>query len=737
MRGLPRLLSRALLVGRRPQTRGRIESRGLDREVEVTRDAWGIPHIRARCQRDLFFAQGFVHAQDRLWQMETMRRLTSGRLSEVAGTATLLLDWHCRMLGMPDMKRRAFDALRDEERHLFDAYAAGVNACIERMGKQLPLELASLGVSLEPWSTADCISSLPYLSWVLMFAPYAEKLLALARGGSLTFAEWNDMFPSHPGAELPPDDWFDRAKGMRFGAIHPGAFAFHAGLVGERAPAQLGRVLLSLAVSGGASNNWVVARGADGLPLLANDPHLGVSLPATWYFCHLEVHGEVNAAGASLAGTPGLVIGRTEHAAWGLTNFMLDAVDILTYRVNPRDPLRYQAAGRELKMREVPLTFGLPKGKKVTVPLHLTEAGPVITLLEEGMDAAAVLKWYGTLPDEALTDRSFTGTFAFMRSRTVSELLDAARHWQYSAQNFVAADDAGHIGWHVTGAAPIRRGYTGRLPADASAGADWIGFHPYESLPRLDDPPEGWIATANYRPEIAGAWPTLSHVWFAPWRVQSISAALRRMGRPGLEDFQKLQMDVHSPQADLLVPKIAALGARSAAAREAVDILRAWDREVRADSAGAAVFEVVLTELTRGLLGHALGDDMALFFNARCYGPENEILDRPGSPLWQAVPAQVVDQALSKAMAFCASRMGPDRRRWSWGRLHRYVFHHPGARTRVLKWLLNPAPSTAHGDANTINVVTPAHAPGVVNVVVTNPMGGGSATLTNGYTYTP
>jgi penicillin amidase len=706
MEALRRLLSRALLVGRGPATRGRILVPGLAADAEILRDRWGIPHIRAASAADLFFAQGFVHAQDRLWQMHIMRRLTSGRLSEFAGSSTLLFDLHCRMLGLPEMKRRAFEALDDDERALLCSYTAGVNACVAGM-KKLPVELTALSPP-EPWTPLDCLSTLPYLSWILMFSQFAEKLLAVSRADSLDRALWNEIFPSHPGAILPDDDWFDRVRGMRFGPLHPGALGFHSGLSGDRSTSALTRILLSLSPGPGGSNNWAVARSEDGLPLLANDPHLGASLPAVWYFCHLEVPGDINAAGASLAGAPGLVIGRNEHAAWAVTNVMLDAADILTFRVDPADPLRYFIGNRELRMREVPQTVGLPRGASVTIPLYLTDAGPVVTRLEPGVTGAAVLKWYGTLGDAELVDRSFPASLDMLKASSAASLLDLARGWQYTAQNFVAADDAGHIGWHATGAAPIRRGYSGRLPGDGSAGADWAGFHPYESLPHSMDPGSGWIATANHRPDAPGS-PVLSHVWFGPWRVRRIGQLLAAIDRPRPRDFQRMQMDVHSLQADLLVPKIAALPLASPPAREAVAILSAWDREARSDSAGAAIFEVFLTELTRALLSGPLGDDLDLYLNARTYGPENEIFDRPASPLWPAAPARVVEEALVRTMAFCQQRMGRTRRRWSWGRLHTYAFRHPGAsRNRTLSWLLNPAPRSAGGDADTINASAPS-----------------------------
>jgi penicillin amidase len=686
-----------------PRTHGRIVGLPLEDDVEIARDQWGIPHITARSMHDLLLAQGYVHAQDRLWQMETLRRLTLGRLSEIAGERAVPLDWFSRMIGLPEMKRRAAAGLSDEERGHCQAYADGVNACVRGMGRRLPLEFASLKLSPDPWSAEDCTSVLPYLAFTQMFWPYAEKLLAVARAGRVTEEEWNDMFPSSPGAQLPHDDWFDRAPGLKFGAILPGALAFHGGLTGKHADPALLRSLLGAAQAASGSNNWAVAEGEDGKPILANDPHLGLSVPAIWYFCHLHIRGAMNVAGTTIAGTPGIVIGRTGRAAWAVTNVMMDAADVLTFRVDPEDPLRYFTPEGARRMRQEDVVIRLSHGRSVTLPLYRTEKGPVVTSLVRGVNAAAVMRWYGTIPDGAPEDRSLRGVFAFMKAASATDVLEAAGNLKYVSMNFVAADLDGHIAWHASGAAPLRRGYSGRLPGDASAGADWDGFLPFEAMPSMRDPARGYIVTANYRPESYDG-PALSHIWCAPYRCNRINDALRHMRRPGVEEFRRLQMDVHSGQADRILPALERLPLSDPGAREAVLMLAGWDREVRAESAAAAVFEVFLTQLIRCLLSDTMGDDLDLYFNALSYAVENEILEKPRSPFWNDDMIGTVTRALVNTMAFCASEMGPDRRRWSWGRLHYYSFRHPGASGRLKRWLLNPPRVPAHGDCSTINV---------------------------------
>ena len=711
LKGIARVASKLLLPRAASPSSGRRTGLPLDGSAQIIRDRWGIPHITASSIHDLLFAQGWVHAQDRLWQMETLRRLSQGRVSEVAGPSTLGLDWLCRMSGMPAMRQRVVDGISAKEREWCQAYADGVNACAAAMGRRLPLEMRRLRLVPAPWTVEDCTSALPYIAFTQTFGPWACKLLAVAQAGKLGEQEWNDILPVHPGARYPHEPWFDRAPGLKLGALHPGVFAMHAGAPGglrragaRSAGAPSAPEAAAPSPAGSGSNNWAVAAAADGLPMLANDPHMGVSLPATWYFCHLRIPGVLNAAGTTLAGTPGIVLGRTERAAWCVTNFQLDAIDILTCRVDPQDPRRYFTPDGERRMREETLTFGLPGGRVATEKLYVTEHGPVITALDRGVTAAAVMKWHGTIAAEALQDRSLRAVFQFMTAGSAREVLQACRCWKYVSMNFLAGDVDGHIGWQVSGAAPARRGFSGRLPGDASAGEGWDGFLPDGALPGVMDPPAGILATANYRPGNLAEGPALSHSWCAPYRQERILSRLGAVRRPTLEDFRLLQMDVHCGQADRILPRLAGLAFDDPRAVEAARLLAAWDRDVRADSAAAAVFEVFLGELVRVLLGPRLGSDLWQYFNAMFYGLENEILERPASPLWSGDVRGALQKALAQAMTACEVRMGSARRRWSWGRLHRLAFHHRGASGRLGAWLLDPAAFPANGDCNTVNV---------------------------------
>lgn len=693
-----------------PKTSGAVSGLPVLAPVEVARDSQGIPHITASSEHDLYVAQGYVHAQDRMWQMESLRRFTEGRLAEIAGGKAIALDFFCRAAGLPELKKRAWAGTGPRERQWLQAYADGVNAYLRERGKDLPLEFISMGFVPEPWQPIDCLGLLPYMAWALAFPGYAEELFALSRGGSLGEREWNDMFPIAPGVVPAPEGYFGTTSRLKLGEINPAAYVMHLAMPDQLSGEALVKSLLAVHAPGGASNNWAVARGAGGAPLLANDPHLGVSLPPVWYFCHLAVPGKLNVAGTSLAGCPGVVIGRNENVSWGMTNTMTDVVDFLVFEVDPADPERYRVDGEWLRMQKKNLVIGLPKGGSVTLPLYNTVQGPVLTAVRPGVQAVAALKWYGTLPEGQLGDRTAEGLFAFMRAGSVREILEAGSLWGCAGQNLVAADTRGNIGWHVYGAVPVRAGWSGRLPADGSAGADWKGFLPYDELPHSVNPAEGWMATANNPPQ---GWkkPPLTHTWAPIYRHQRISSLVSLMKEPTVDQFRALQADVHSLQADRLLPKVLALPRQSRDAEEAARMLEAWDHEVTAASAGAALYEVFLDELVAALLIDELGQELTLYLNAKAYGIEDEILDRPDSPLWddrttpeRETPARIVEKSLARAFEACRTRMGRNTARWSWGRLHGYIFRHPGATNALFASLLNRGPYRAPGDDNTVNV---------------------------------
>ncbi|MDH7498836.1 MAG: penicillin acylase family protein [candidate division NC10 bacterium] len=680
-----------------PQQAGEIQRVPLHGPVEVIRDPSGIPHIYAQDEHDLMVAQGFVHAQDRLWQMEVTRRLAQGRLSEIAGEETLMVDYFVRLLGLPELRSRAAQALSSEDLDRMQAYLAGINAYLELQGEDLPLEFRSLGLKPEPWTLEDLFSSLALTAWFLQ-TNYKQELLTIKAASKMERQGWEDLFPSHPGALLPSEEYFDSIRHLKIGPLHPSALVFHWNLPASPSPA--------------ASNNWVVARSEDGKPLLANDPHLAVTVPGIWYFCHLYAPG-FHVAGASMAGTPGIVIGHNDFIAWGLTNLMTDCADLFVLQVDPDHPTRYRVADRTLKMEREEVLFRLPKGRSKKMTIFRTIYGPVITRIQKGAEAAVALKWYGTLARGDLEDHSVRAFLSLARARSVEEALEAGKGIAFGGQNLLAADREGHIGWHATGAVPVRRGYSGRLPAEGSSGImDWTGFLSYSDLPARLDPPEGWIATANQRVVSDQDAQPISFAWTSPYRHQRITQLLQDLATPSSEDFRRIQMDVHSLQAERILSPILSFSFQDEKAKAAVEILRGWDRKVKSESPGAALYEVFVTQWVKTLLEDELGEDLPLYFNlTEFYSIQDVLLDRPGSPLWDRIdtpekegPREILEISLARAMEWLEKKLGPNVKKWTWGRLHMVYFQHPGGKGGLSACLLNRGPFPAPGDCQTVNV---------------------------------
>lgn len=690
-----------------PRHEGTIGNLPLEKPAEVLRDKWGIPYIYAESVHDLFAAQGFVHAQDRLWQMETLRRLTSGRLSELSGEATVELDFFARMVGFPEIKKRALTALTTEERGLIEAYTAGVNACIEHMADTPPFEYRMIKHVPEPWRLEDTFSFLALTMWTEQ-TNFREELLALRASGKVDLDIWNQLLPPYPEEAYPEEDFFARSQGGISAPLHPAAVALFSGL--------------TIRGEGEGSNNWVYAQGPGGKPIIANDPHMVLSVPSIWYFCRLEYPGK-QAAGASWAGMPGVVVGHNGSIAWGVTTAMVDYADIYTFEVDPKNPTRYRNGDRMVQMEEQTLSIGLPKGNSKEMKLYRTVHGPVITNCTAGSEYAAALKWHGTMDPSALelTDaRGFLGAFT---CGSVDEFFSLVENIKGLSLNLVVGDTDGNIGWHVTGSPPKRKGYSGRLPADGSSGtAGWHGYVPYGELPHRKNPPEGWIATANHR-TTGGEFPhPISYSWLSAYRYNRIARRLAKLTDVGIDDCAALQMDVHSLQADTVVPAVTSYRFNDRRAEEAAEYLRGWDREVRADSPGAAVYEVFVIELIHLLVEPFLGEDIPFYFNAFLsrYTVEDIILGKPDSLLWQkgaenlglrrgsGVEA-VLEAALVRTIRFLEREMGKNRGGWSWGRIHTCEFLHPGSRgtgfmMKTASKLLNRGPFPAPGDNATVNL---------------------------------
>ncbi|WP_368744859.1 penicillin acylase family protein [Desertibaculum subflavum] len=684
-----------------PRTSGTATVAGLGGKVEILRDRHGIPHIEAATQDDAYFALGFLHAQDRLWQMETQRRIAAGRLAEIFGSRAVEIDRVMRTLGLRRHAEAAVAHLSSEGRASLEAYAAGVNAFLGGATRLLPLEFLALGVTPEPWTPADSIGWLKIMAWDLGGSFRAELLrMALAKQG-LSNRQIGEFLPPYPGdapVALPDLAALYRDVGVdavRLAAAMPGAPA-----------------------TGIGSNNWVVAgaRSATGRPLLANDPHLGLSAPAVFYLAHWRTP-EGNAIGATLPGVPVMVLGRTDHAAWGFTNTGPDVQDLYIERLDT-DPRRYltPAGPMPFETREEVIRVRGEADLRITV--RRTRHGPVISDTMDRLaplidkDHVIALAWTALADD----DRTIEAGLRAVRARHWTAFVDAFADYVAPQQNIVYADVEGNIGFLAPGRVPIRRpenDIRGLAPSPGwDARYDWQGFIPYGDLPRSLNPPGGSIVTANnkivsdrYRYHITADWQP-------PYRARRIESLIAGRDAHSIDSFKAIQADVTSLAVRDLLPFLLTSPTVSARTAAALELVRQWDGRMEAGRPEPLIVTAWLRQLSRLIFADELGAVFREAWRLRIEFLGNVLGDVNGQSRWcddittpiRETCQQLLGQSLEEALEDLVQRYGSDARRWRWGEAHAAVSpHRPFSGLFLLGDLFDIVVPTP-GDGFTVNV---------------------------------
>jgi len=680
-----------------PERRGRIDGLPLQNDVTVTTDKWGITRIKAESDTDLYMAQGYVHASERLWQMESIRRFASGRLSEVTGEKFLELDHFARLARFPEVCRRAVEGLSGETEARIESYLKGVNGFIESHKNILPLEFRSIGLVPEPWTISDVTANLVINSWYLQ-TNYLEEILAIRTRNKLSREQWDALFPgmgAFDGSPLPEDTYFEEIRGLNIGRFIPAAYSFYK----------------EFQIISGASNNWVTSGGPGGKPLLANDPHLGIQVPQVWFACGLECPG-IEILGVGMPGFPGIIIGRTATAAWGFTNVMSDIVDLFVLKINPETKTCI-VDGKEKPLIPREETYILPDGRKEVRIIYDSPHGPLLTEITPDTDAAAALKWYGTLDENVLRDRTGEGILAFPDIKKVSDVKKYGSYLSTIGQNIVAGDTEGDILWQATGSIPYRQGFSGRLPAYGSLNHDWTGFVPYAQMPGSINPSEGFIATANNRtvsPE-SEVMPTWS--WAQPWRIRRIRGRLKSMGTPSVRKFMSLQNDKLSCRAAHVLEALLNLDFSDSRAVKLAGILQNWDGYCGRRSRACLIFNRIPVQISEILLRKILGNDLELYYSLLPFFTSLlesitrdvkvlELFPGPDGKIFTL--KDLMEKVLIGIWESASVKYGRNPRRWKWGRYHKLHFRHPGAEGKIKSWLLNRGPWPSGGDWTTVNV---------------------------------
>lgn len=741
--------------GRRPlpQTTGEIEVPGLAGEVEVLRDEQGVPHVYADTMGDLMRGQGYVQAQDRFFEMDTRRHITAGRLAELVGEPGVETDKVIRTMGWRTVAEAELPMLAPKTRRALEAFAEGVNAWLDERGSNasMGIEYSILSMTLpeyrvEDWTAVDSLAWLKAMAWDLR-GNYTGELTRAALDGQVSQTMIDDLYPAYPSGEHAPilsgKEWQpDRTKGTQVkDPSSPGgdstpaaartALASTASAI-DAIPAMLGRG------EGLGSNSWVISgdRSTTGRPLLANDPHLGVSMPGIWYQMGLHCREvseacPVDVSGYTFAGIPGIVIGHNQDIAWGFTNLAPDVTDFYLEQVSGD---RYLRDGSLEPLEERTETIKVAGGKDEKITVRSTTHGPILSDVVPGIAAAGrEVEIDGRRTDDYAVSLAWT---ALTPSRTADAILAlnsatnfedfraAAKDFAVPSQNLVYADTEGNIGYQAPGKVPVRKGVDGNppgwLPAPGwDSDYDWSGFVPFEDLPSVLNPKDGVIVTANQQ-VTASTTPFLTTEWDYGYRSQRIEDLLTSEDKVSPDKMARIQLDTHNGLASTLIPHLLDVGVDDFT-RDGQDLLRTWDESQPVDgeenSAAAAYFNSVWRHVVEVTFNDDLPGDLQASGSSQHWAAVERLLDKPRSAWWddRTTPGviegrdEVLRQAMVDARLELTRTLGKDPADWEWGRMHDVTFRHtvlggegiPGP----VRSLMNSGPHPVGGGSSAVDAM--------------------------------
>jgi penicillin amidase len=721
-----------------PRVDGRLRLTGLHGTVDVYRDARGIPQIYAADLHDLFFTQGYVHAQDRFWQMDFWRHIGAGRLAELFGESQVETDAFLRTMGWAQIARQEWESSSPESKSIMQAYADGVNAYLaDHQGSALSLEYAVLKLlnphyTPEPWTPVNSLTWGKAMAWDLRgnIEEEIERAMLLK---TLSLDQVNQLFPPYPQDHplIVPGPTAAAASTGGIGraplASYPEAqLAAAGGNFASLAP------LLGPGGTGIGSNSWVVAgsRTASGKPLLADDPHLSIQMPSIWYQVGLHCRPEgdtcpFEVAGFSFAGVPGVIIGHNQRIAWGVTNVGPDVMDLYIEKVNPANQDQYEVNGRWVDMDVHTETIQVSGGKPVALSVRSTRHGPIISDVylpdkftqQAGIslpaDYAVALRWTALQPAHI-----FEAVWGFDKARSWDEFRQAARDFTVPAQNLIYADVDGNIGYQMPGLIPVRASGDGRLPVPGWTDEyEWTGTIPFDQLPSVLNPPAGYIVTANNA--VVGAdYPYLiTSDWDYGFRAQRIADLLG--AAPGKIDsayIQKMQFDNTDLNAATLVPVLMQVKLDDPQLVAARALLEGWDGSAGSDSKPALLFEDFWWFLLKETFtDKAIPQDYWPKGGNRWFEVVRGLVRQPGSPWWDdpSTPGKVEtrDDIFAKAFAEAVADLqrshGKDPARWpTWGRVHTATFQNQTlgkSGVAPIEALFNRGPFPTSGGESIVN----------------------------------
>lgn len=701
-----------------PQTGGEIQIEGLRDTVEIYRDKMGIPNIYARNQHDLFFAQGYVHAQDRFWQMDTWRHIGSGTLSEMFGKGQVETDTFLRTLGWRQVAEQEYALLDAESRSLIDSYTEGVNAYLkDHDTTALSLEYAILGLlsrdyKIDPWTPIHSLTWGKAMAWDLR-GNMGEEIERAVLLKTLTPEQVAELYPAYPNDhpkivnkieenELKVEGPMSQVKtNLQLSTLDLTAVADNLALLDR---------VFGPAGDGIGSNSWAISgeHTSTGMPLLANDPHLSIQMPSIWYQIGLHCMPKstqcpYRVTGFSFAGVPGVVIGHNDRIAWGFTNVGPDVMDLYIERVNPDNSNQYEVNGAWVDFETRTENINVVGGEPVEITVRSTRHGPVISevygpLKNEGdpqdkefepfKDRAGIdlpanyviaLRWTALEPSTP-----FRSIWGFDRAQNWNEFRSAARNFHVPAQNLLYADVEGNIAYQMPGDIPIRANGNGTLPVPGWTDEhEWTGYIPFDQLPFTVNPMEGYIATANNQVPPSDYPNLITYDWDYGFRAQRIVDLIQNApGKIDIAYIQSMQGDSFDANGPVFVPLLTGMSYKAETANEAIamDLLAKWDYQDRADSAGAAVFNAFWRNFLRNTFNDQLPEQYQVDGGSRW----NEIMRHldESSTWWDDVSTgdvvetreDMLKKSFEQGIEEIGKILGNDPSKWTWGELHAATF---------------------------------------------------------------
>jgi penicillin amidase len=726
-----------------PQTAGELKISGLEAQVDVYRDKFGVPHIYATTQHDLFFAQGYVHAQDRFWQMDFWRHIGSGRLSEMFGESQVETDTFLRTLGWARVAQQELDSLDSTSLSILNAYTDGINAYLENhKGSALSLEysilkLLNASYQPEPWLPLHSLTWAKAMAWDLR-GNMEDEIARANLLKVLTPKQVDELYPPYPsdhpyivaseelGVRKSESDFQSLASNLR-------NLSSYLPLTSLQARIAALDSLLGPAGAGIGSNSWVISGKltATGMPMLANDPHLGIQMPSIWYEIGLHCVTKsascpVEVTGFSFAGTPGVIIGHNDRIAWGFTNVGPDVIDLYIEKINPDNPNEYEVNGKWVDMTLVQETLLVAGASPVELTVRYTRHGPLIWDSEkENQDMRD--KFGIELPEKFAIAMRWTAldishTFPAIWKLDIANNWDdfrqAAAEFDVPSQNMVYADVDGNIGYQTPGKIPIRASGDGHLPVPGWTDEyEWTGFIPFEKLPYVFNPPKGYVITAN-NAVVSAEYPYLiTNDWDYGYRAERIVEMIEKAPAPiDIAYIQKMQGDNKDLNAETLVPILMQVQLNDARLEKARAILQGWNYQEPMDSAPAALFNVFWSNLLALTFHDEIPKDFWPTGGSQYFEVMRSLVKNPNSPWWDnlATPeVETMEVIFQKAFAAAVDEIeklqGKDPTKWNWGDLHGAIFRNATlgeSGIGPIEALFNRGPFRASGGDSIVNATS-------------------------------